>query len=190
MPCQYFDRNCTTGSAGILPALARHARWHGHAARAVDAGVRHFGNRTLSMIAVQPLAALGAQPGVAVPLAVAQALLPGMFVSVRMGGTLSPRSGRHPVTIVPDSGCACFWVGLRPLIAGRLMLNWASPLREKALPFPGVSTFPVQHHPGAQGATPPHPRRGAFRNSPPDSGGEAPEAPGWLHASAGTPLKM
>ena len=128
-----FDRNCTTGSAGILPALARHARWHGHAARAVDAGVRHFGNRTLSMIAVQPLAALGAQPGVAVPLAVAQALLPGMFVSVRMGGTLSPRSGRHPVTIVQDSGCACFWVGLRPLIAGRLILNWASPLAAKRL---------------------------------------------------------
>jgi hypothetical protein len=43
-----------------------------------------------------------------------------------------------------------------------------------------ISATPFQHHPGARRATPPHLRRGAFCGSPPDSGGVALLAPGWL----------
>ena len=53
----------------------------------------------------------------------------------------------------------------------RLSRHWgAAPRSPTAV---SSSTFPVQHHPGAHGATPPHLRRGAFKNSPPDSGGVA-----------------
>ena len=41
----------------------------------------------------------------------------------------------------------------------------------KAEPIPEVSAFPVQHHPVACGSVPPHLRRAAFGNSPPESGG-------------------
>jgi len=43
-----------------------------------------------------------------------------------------------------------------------------------------VITNPDQHHPVARRATPPHLRRGAVKNSPPDSGGVARRATGWL----------
>ena len=56
------------------------------------------------------------------------------------------------------------------------------PIFGKSAGSPICSTFPVQHHPGAHGATPPHLRRGAFKNSPPDSGGVASLMPGWLPA--------
>jgi hypothetical protein len=64
----------------------------------------------------------------------------------------------------------------------------------RASPTPGVSTFPVRHHPAATGVAPPHPRRGAFPGSPPDSGGAAPLARGgyerWLLAPAVRPPRM
>ena len=40
-------------------------------------------------------------------------------------------------------------------------------------PRSGVCTFPAQHHPRRERVAPPHLRRGAFRNSPPESGGVA-----------------
>jgi len=51
----------------------------------------------------------------------------------------------------------------------KLIIVEAAPGFARALSF----HISVQHHPGAQGATPPHLRRGAFKNSPPDSGGVA-----------------
>jgi len=48
--------------------------------------------------------------------------------------------------------------------------EWAQRRHEAC---PHVCTFPVRHHPGARGATPPHPRRGAFTYSPPESEGVA-----------------
>src|SRR5208282_3267948 len=54
-------------------------------------------------------------------------------------------------------------------------------------PLTRVPTFPAQHHPVAIGASPPHLRRGAFRNSPPESGGAGAGATGVVSSARATP---
>ena len=54
-------------------------------------------------------------------------------------------------------------------------------LRKNVLVLCRSAPPPVQHHPVARRATPPHLRRGAVKNSPPDSGGvSVSRRTGWL----------
>jgi len=102
--------------------------------------------------------------------------------------------GRRPAFVGPNSvrlnvGRAALGLGPTLLgpIMGRILFGPAfAPGPTPLGPTTGRTTFGLssfyiscsappraQHHPVAQGATPPHLRRGAIKNSPPELGGEA-----------------
>jgi hypothetical protein len=108
-------------------------------------------------------------------------------------GVAGGANGDHNPNIIDDwaSGCQVKYVtnflpvGKNILVDRMLAVKTDNVSADETLavgPNGVRPSFPVQHHPGAQGATPPHLRRGAFEDSPPDSGGVARLAPGWLPA--------